>query len=105
MRRARHRAGLSQMRLEEWSGVDQTTISRLELGRAPKFAVDRLVFIEAALRGALPLGWCPHDHVCAWQRPKSHESLGRIDWTAELGPSTEQAPERPVTELDWLADR
>jgi len=33
IRRARYARGLSQARLEQWSGVDQTVISRLELGR------------------------------------------------------------------------
>jgi transcriptional regulator with XRE-family HTH domain len=33
LRRARYARGLTQARLEEWSGVDQTVISRLELGR------------------------------------------------------------------------
>jgi transcriptional regulator with XRE-family HTH domain len=33
LRRARYARGLTQTRLEEWSGVDQTVISRLELGR------------------------------------------------------------------------
>ncbi|MBF8290710.1 MAG: Helix-turn-helix domain [Chloroflexi bacterium] len=33
LRTARRTRGLSQLALEDWSGVDQTVISRLELGR------------------------------------------------------------------------
>lgn len=35
LRFARTREGLTQLRLEYMSGVDQTLISRLELGKAP----------------------------------------------------------------------
>jgi hypothetical protein len=68
VRHARGQTGLSQMSLEGWSGVDQTTISRFERGLAPSLSAVKLVDLSLGLRGALPLGECPHDHVCRWHR-------------------------------------
>ena len=51
---ARNRAGLTQGQLERMSGVDQTTISRLERGRLPGISLGRLAAILGAL--ALALG-------------------------------------------------
>jgi transcriptional regulator with XRE-family HTH domain len=45
IRRARWQSGLSQAGLEVLSGVDQTTISRLENGLAPGLRLIRLVKI------------------------------------------------------------
>lgn len=42
---ARRRAGLTQLQLERMSGVDQTTISRLERGRLASLGLDRLAAI------------------------------------------------------------
>src|SRR4051812_50218933 len=67
LRRARHCAGLSQQRLADLSGVSQTTISRLERGKAPRTPIDRVLALQAVLGGWLPMGVCPHDHHCMWQ--------------------------------------
>jgi transcriptional regulator with XRE-family HTH domain len=51
LRLARLGLGLSQRGLERRSGVDQTTISRLENGRLVHFNLVRLASLIAALRG------------------------------------------------------
>jgi transcriptional regulator with XRE-family HTH domain len=53
---ARHAHGLSQLQLERLSGVDQTTISRLEHGLAPGIRLERLARIAAALPRSRLLG-------------------------------------------------
>ncbi len=58
---------MTQMRLEELSGVDQTMISRLERGRAPAASLYKLLRLQAILGAELPLGYCPHDHDCPWR--------------------------------------
>jgi DNA-binding XRE family transcriptional regulator len=50
-RRARDRAGLSQRHLERLSGVDQTTISKLENGRLVSLRLVRLASMANALEG------------------------------------------------------
>lgn len=55
---ARLRARISQRRLEDATGVDQTTISRLERGIAPGLRLERLGQIVEALGGDIAL--CPH---------------------------------------------
>ncbi|HEY8870542.1 MAG TPA: helix-turn-helix transcriptional regulator [Candidatus Limnocylindrales bacterium] len=49
LKRTRIALGLSQRALEALSGVDQTTISRIENGRAPSFSLGRYARILAAL--------------------------------------------------------
>lgn len=51
LRRARLGLGWSQRHLERLSGVDQTTISRLENGRLAYFSLVRLGSLIEALRG------------------------------------------------------
>ena len=51
LRRARLGRGWSQRNLERASGVDQTTISRLENGRLANLRLLRLVSLIAALEG------------------------------------------------------
>lgn len=70
LRFARRRECLSQMRLEERSGVDQSTISRLELARAPHVSLERLIRLHIAMGDSFPLGHCPHDHECAFRPPE-----------------------------------
>ena len=53
VRRARWQSGLSQAGLEVLSGVDQTTISRLENGLAPGLGLIRLVKILGPIGGSL----------------------------------------------------
>ncbi len=51
LKRARLGLGMSQRGLERRSGVDQTTISRLENGRLAYFSLVRLGSLIEALRG------------------------------------------------------
>ena len=67
-RRCRYNSGLSQMQLAELSGVTQSTISRMERGKAPMAGMLKLVLISAALGRRFPLGFCPHGHDCDWAR-------------------------------------
>jgi transcriptional regulator with XRE-family HTH domain len=55
LRRARLGQGWSQRHLERISGVDQTTISRLENGRLAYFSLVRLGSLIEALRGRLDI--------------------------------------------------
>jgi transcriptional regulator with XRE-family HTH domain len=51
LRRARREKGWTQMQLERASGVDQTTISRLENGRLTSISILKLGAIALALAG------------------------------------------------------
>lgn len=68
LRMWRGRRGFSQERLEELSGVDQTSISRAERGLAPGFSFERLARLSIVL-GPSMVGFCPHEHACVWQAP------------------------------------
>lgn len=109
VRAARRRAGVSQQRLEDLSGVDQTSISRLELGRSPRFPMEGLVRLQMALRSFLPLGLCPHEHVCAWQPPGTQHRYVPAplpdlkDDTAEPELTEQPALDLPpLPVLDWF---
>jgi transcriptional regulator with XRE-family HTH domain len=52
---------VSQQQLERLSGVDQTTISRLENGLAPGIRLERLARIGAALPRSRLLGLASED--------------------------------------------
>jgi transcriptional regulator with XRE-family HTH domain len=52
LRDARHQRAWSQRVLERYSGVDQTTISRLERGLAPGLRTEAIARIRQALRSA-----------------------------------------------------
>jgi len=67
LRRSRYFAHKSQDRLSSESGVSQSLISRAERALAPSMGADRLVELGDVLGSNFPLGFCPHDHVCAWQ--------------------------------------
>ena len=67
LRRARYFAHLSQEDLASRAGVSQSNISRLERGLAPATGSDRIARIGAVLGKNLPLGFCPHTHMCPWQ--------------------------------------
>jgi transcriptional regulator with XRE-family HTH domain len=85
LRAARHRRGITQSSLERVSGVDQTVISRLERGLAPKFTLDRLVAVIGGLAGTFPFGECPHDHRCAWSPARRTASeAGESDLGARI---------------------
>jgi DNA-binding XRE family transcriptional regulator len=73
LRRARHRAGLSQRQLEEMSGVDQSTISKLENGRLVSL---RLVRLAALVNGLEGLG----DRAAAPARPPPVIEDGGLAW-------------------------
>ncbi len=112
LRGARQLAGLSQELLEHRSGVDQSQISRFERALAPRMTAERLVRVALVLRGHFPLGFCPHDHGCIWQRRSpsadSEMSLDRYrEWrrvtnaTPAWGPAAARTePVRPA--LDRL---
>jgi transcriptional regulator with XRE-family HTH domain len=55
LKAARQKLGYSQRHLERLSGVDQTTISRLENGRLTSIRLLRLAALFAALRTAIDL--------------------------------------------------
>ena len=83
LRRARYIAGRSQDSVAAAAGVAQGQISRLERALAPAMKVERLAWIEDALDGAFPLGYCPHDHICQWRRLKPRLSADEA-WAAEV---------------------
>jgi transcriptional regulator with XRE-family HTH domain len=68
LRRCRHRCGLTQDRLAGLSGVSQSTISRLERGRAPYASLHLIIRLSDVMEPRMPLGFCPHDHRCGWDR-------------------------------------
>jgi len=91
-------AGLSQVRLAEASRVSQSTISRLERGKASSAAMFKLVLLGDALGNGLPLAFCPHDHVCAWQRldddgipTQNRAAFGSANYFQSLLVSTEDS--------------
>ncbi len=88
-RRCRLYAGLSQVELARRSGVSQSTISRIERGKAPSAAMFKLVKISHAMGHGFPLGFCPHPHFCSWSR-LDEDGLQSRD------------PRRPVASDDYL---
>ncbi len=87
VRRARQRSGQTQASLQERSGVSQSVISRIEHGQAPRLALDRIIAISVALAPELPLGVCPHDHVCAWRAdadPRTATQRAYDAWRARV---------------------
>ena len=68
VKRSRYLALMSQTQLAQASGVDQGAISRLERALAPAMNIERVVHLAAAMGRAFPLGYCPHEHWCQWQR-------------------------------------
>ena len=68
LRRCRHHAGPSQAALADRSVVPQSTISRLERGRAAHAPIEKVILMSASMDRALPLAFCPHRHACDWDR-------------------------------------
>jgi transcriptional regulator with XRE-family HTH domain len=66
VRRSRYYAEKSQAHLSGESGVTQSMLSRLERGMAPGMRVDKLLALASVLGRVFPLGYCPHNHQCAW---------------------------------------
>lgn len=56
------------MELARRSGVSQSTISRIERGKAPSAAMLKLVKISSAMGRGFPFAFCPHPHFCSWNR-------------------------------------
>lgn len=79
LRRARGLAGFSQEGLARRAGISQSTVSRCERGLTPSLGLDSLTRMGRALGRALPLGFCAHDHHCAWQPIKP-----RVDKQTEM---------------------
>lgn len=90
LRHCRLRAGLSQARLSELSGVTQSTISRIERGKAPRAGIAMLVQLGEVLGYRLPLGFCPHEHICGWQRV---DAMG-----------IPREPSAPMRHTPWLSE-
>ena len=85
-RRCRISSGLSQVALAERSGVSQSTISRIERGKASSAALIKLVKISWVLDTWFPFGFCPHPHYCSWNRLEengSHSHDSRRPATSE----------------------
>jgi transcriptional regulator with XRE-family HTH domain len=79
LRRCRYNAGLSQETVERIARVDQSSISRVERGLVPRMAMAKVVRLGRALGRDFPLGFCPHDHDCAWQ-PLGRQVVRRPAW-------------------------
>jgi len=82
VKRGRYLGDMSQVELSKKSGVDQGAISRLERALAPSMKVERLVKLSNALGRFLPLGYCPHEHWCQWQRApeRAPDPPRRLTW-------------------------
>ena len=83
VRRARYIAGMSQQKVAVAAGINQAVVSRLERALAPSMNVERLAWIEQAMNGAFPLGYCPHDHPCRWRRLQRRLTAQEA-WDAEV---------------------
>lgn len=84
LRRSRRYAQLTQRALAADGGLSQTMVSRLERGNAPAAPIQTFLRASAALGRLFPLGFCPHDHGCAWQpirplEPLTTDAQGVID--------------------------
>ncbi len=88
-RRCRHHAGLSQVELARRSGVSQSTISRIERGRASSAAMFKLAKVGHVLDYSFPFGFCPHPHDCFWNR-LDEDGAHSLD------------PRRPIATDDYL---
>jgi transcriptional regulator with XRE-family HTH domain len=89
VRYARNQASLTQHQLAALSGVSQSSICRLERGLVPSMHAWKLVKVAFALGGRLPLGFCPHDHECAFPHYTASQlrTLGRsTTWTSASSP-------------------
>ena len=80
VKRARYLANMTQRELARQSGLDQGVISRLERALAPWMKVENVVKLGGALGQALPLGYCPHHHPCAWQPAPSPQDEWEGVW-------------------------
>ena len=67
--------------------------------------IERVVKLAGAMGRAFPLGYCPHEHWCQWQRApdKAPEPPRRLTWDEmqiAYGLQPRSEPERSVEELD-----
>jgi hypothetical protein len=67
-RRARYMARKTQDSLGREALVTQSQISRFERALAPSMDAEKLVRLSRELHPHFPIGYCPHDHYCPWQR-------------------------------------
>ena len=91
LRRCRLYANLSQVELARRSGVSQSTISRIERGKASSASLIKFVRISDVMRTGFPLGYCPHPHYCPWNRLNADGTTARD-------------PRRPIASDEWLED-
>ena len=86
LRHGRALAGFSQAGLGNRADVTQSMISRAERGLAPAMGLDPLTRLGEAMGRAFPLGFCPHEHRCAWQPvvPRAQERTHMERLTAIL---------------------
>lgn len=65
--RSRKYVEQTQRELSQEADVSQSMVSRLERGRASATPLANFLKVGSALGRLFPLGFCPHDHACAWQ--------------------------------------
>lgn len=65
--RARRYADKTQHQLAADTGISQPSVSRIERALAPAMRLERFVQLGQGLGRLFPLGFCPHEHDCAWQ--------------------------------------
>ncbi len=91
LRRCRIYSGLSQVELAKQSGVSQSTISRIERGKASSASLLKLVRMSDVLGHGFPLAYCPHPHFCPWNR-------------LDVDGRTSRDPRRSPASDEFLAD-
>ncbi len=97
LREARLRLGLTQRRLEQLSGIDQTTISRLENGRLTSLHLTRVGAIASVLAGHWTFDHGLHPR-CRLLEGQAVDDGYRDDMLALLLDSAEPpAPDMPPT--------
>ncbi len=98
LREARIGLGLTQRRLERLSGIDQTTISRLENGRLTSLHLTRVGAIAMVLAGHWTFGHGMHPG-CRLLDPVPRDDSYRDDMLAWLLEQDEPEPHKPAPDM------